>query len=947
MARVRAPMHGLAWRFVLFSLFSTAALALVPAAWAVPAKVQGRIVATDTGEPIGYADVALLPADTTQRRVAGYANADGTFQFEAAAGVYALQIRALSYETKRFENVILEDGKLTPFEVALRPEALEQEEIVVEADAILNTEAALLAARRKASVVGDAVSAEQVRKSADADAAEVLRRVTALSVTDGKYVFVRGLGERYSSTEIDGVRVASPEENRRVVPLDLVPANLLENVVVQKTYTADRPGEFGGGDVQVKTKDFPGTRSWSIAVAQGYSENATFENLNTYPGTGADAFGFGADFRKMPDAVFDIAGDRPLFLSNDPARGFTKGTLAEIGKSFYNAWTPSGSRAPPNSGYSAAYGDQYEIFERPLGVVVASTFSRGFEYREESQRFFQGVSDTLYDYDVQRATQTTQLGLLGGVSYRLSPAHTLHLRGLWTHGSDDEVRMYEGPDHNRIEATTGDWLVHRNTRLLYVQRSILSGSLEGRHDFPSLWKSGFEWKLTRSLAKRQQPDRRETTYDRRYYTDGNGDLIGAWVLGSPGRREYGDLDDDGWGVTLQTSTPYRLGHLGNGKVAVGYDHQRKDRVNSYRRLDFLRNQSSDPSTVPESLFTIGAFDGSGTSAYVEEKTLSQDNYEAEQRLHAGFVSADVPFGARLRATLGLRVEYGMQDVRSYDLFDPTRTTARGGFEETDLLPSANLTYAPGERVNVRLAASRTLSRPDLNELSPRPALEYVGGFQQSGNPDLTRAVIYNYDARVEVFPSLSEVLAAGVFHKRLHEPIEQTIQGGSPPVLVPRNSDYGDNYGVELEARAALSRIWGGFDRFFLNTNAAFINSTVYLKPQLSELGSAQHPLQGQAAYIVNGTLSYTTPGGAIDASVLVTYAGERLRALGLSLPDIYEQPNGTLDFAVNWKPVRGLRLKLAAKNLLNPEIRRLQGDREVSSYQAGRRVALGLSYGL
>ena len=273
----RALLRGAALSLAVLALLTVARVHA-----AITGKLQGRIVATDNGEPIGFADLQLIPADTTMKRVGGLTNADGTFLLEAAPGRYALQVRALSYARKRIEGLVLAAGRLTPFSTGLSPEALAVEEIVVEAKARQNTEQSMLQARKRAASVGDAVSAEQVRRSPDKDAAEVLRRVTGLSVSDGKYVFVRGMGERYSSTEIDGVRIATPEQNKRVVPLDLLPANLLENIVVQKTYTADRPGEFGGGDVQVRTRDFPGQRTWSASFAQGWNAGVTGRDHLTY-----------------------------------------------------------------------------------------------------------------------------------------------------------------------------------------------------------------------------------------------------------------------------------------------------------------------------------------------------------------------------------------------------------------------------------------------------------------------------------------------------------------------------------------------------------------------------------------------------------------------------------------------------------------------------------------
>ena len=907
---------------------------------ATTGKVQGRVVATDSGEPIGFADVLLIPADTTLRRVGGLTNADGTFLLEAAPGRYTIQVRALSYAVKKVEGIVIEAGGLTPFSTGLAPEAIQQPEIVVEAKARSNTEAALLAARRKAPAVGDAISAEQVRKSPDKDAAEVLRRVTGLNVSDGKYVYVRGLGERYSSTEVDGVRLASPDQNRRVVPLDLIPAKLLESIVVQKTYTADRPGEFGGGDVQVRTRDFPGKRMMAFSLSQDYVENVTFGGFRTYASTAADLLGFGAHSRRIPDMVFDVAGDRKLVLSRDPAIGFTKATLASVAKSFQNVWTPSETHAIPNGGYAMAYGDELKLFGHPLGMIGSLTYSRGFDEQNETQKFYESDFTQRYNYAVDRSTESVALGSMGALAYRLSPRHTLHLRALWTHNADDEVMTYEGPDHNRVDPFTGEDLVHRVTRFTYLERGVFSAALEGTHELSSLRGTRLDWRVDHSEAQRLQPDRRETTFDFLHSYDGNGNLVGSWGLASQGSREYGDLLDRGWGTAASAATPYRLWG-GNGRAVLGFDFQDKKRRSQYRRFNLKAgdNESIYGYAPPaEPLF-------GQDSVYVDEATLDQDNYNATSRVAAGYLSVDVPFGRDVRGTFGVRAEYGKQDVKSYDLFNRSRITAEGGFENTDWLPSGNLTWAIDGTANVRLAASRTLSRPDLNELSPTPTLVYVGGYQQGGNPNLDRATIDNYDLRVEAFPGLSEVLAAGFFYKKLHHPIEQTIQGGTPPLLAPENSEGGRNLGTELEARVGLGRVWKGLSRLSLNTNAAFISSKVRPTPRIQVNG--EHPLQGQAAYVVNGGLSYALAGGRGDATVLLSAAGKRLRLLGYApMADIYDQPTASLDATMSLGVAGLSRIKLSAKNILDPQIRQLQAGHEISSYHRGRAYSVAYVYG-
>ncbi len=930
---------------IALAMVAVLACARVPAASAAGlGRIQGRVLATDNGEPIGFADVLLTPADTTLKKIGGLTNADGTFLLEGAPGHYALRIRALSYALKTVD-VELVAGQVVPFSAALTPEAIQQKEIVVEARAKQNTESSMLSARKKAPAIGDAVSAEQVRRSPDKNASEVLRRVTGLTVADGKYVFVRGLGERYSSTEVDGVRIASPEQNKRVVPLDLLPANLIENIVVQKTYTADRPGEFGGGDVQLHTRDFPGGRTWLVSMSQGDKSNATFKDRATYAGGSGDVWGFGAGDRGLPGAIHDFPTDHPI-VAGSPPYGYSKSALASLGKSFRDVWSPTSTHTIPDGTYSATFGDELPLLGRSLGVITSATFSRSFDDRREAQRLFASGPDTSYDYAVQRWTSSAQLGALSGLSYRISPRHSVHLRGLYINSADDEVRTYEGEDHNRTEATTGTWIQHRDTRLLYVQRNVLSGTLEGRDDFPQLLGASLDWKLTRSAARRQQPDRREVSYDKGFYYDAGGNLLSYWGLGSTGSREFGDLHDNGWGTTLAASRPFQWGALGRGKVSLGFDRQTKERRNDYRRFNIYANQNADPTLPPDSLFAPGQFTGTNGTAYVEEGTLPEDNYHANAKVTSGYLSLDAPLGRRLRSTLGVRVERGSQDVRSFDLFHPGSVIAEGSFHNTDWLPSANLTIAATAAINVRLAAARTLSRPDLNELSPSPSLEYVAGYRQAGNPKLHRALIDNYDVRVEAFPTTSEVLAAGFFYKKLQEPIEQAIQGAVPPLLVPVNSDHGRNLGVELEARAGLGRLWRGLQGFSVNSNAAFISSRVVHKPQITFLSDPVHPLQGQADYSVNVALMYAAPGGRADAAVLFGAVGRRLRTLGYLVPNVFDQPTTSLDATVGFAASHLLHVKLAARNLTDPRIQQLQNTKEVSGYNLGRSYSVALSFG-
>ena len=434
---------------------------------------------------------------------------------------------------------------LLPIDAAISPEAIQQQEVVVEAKAKSNTEASMLAARRKASSVGDAVSAEQVRKSPDKDAAEVLRRVTGLSVQDNKYVYVRGLGERYSSTEVDGVRIASPEQNKRVVPLDLVPATLLENIVVQKSYTADRPGEFGGGDVQVRTKDFPGARTWSFSAALGANQGVTFRDHATYQGSRADFFGFGSSARGIPQQVSNLAAVGRCQFGN-PRFGpyFTKAQLADVAKSFSDVWSPYHGPTPPNSAFTAGYGDEVSLFGRPLGLVTSLALRRS--------------TMSLRDMNVCSAPERTRLRLRRR-AHRRNPS-CLAASAASATASPRPLVPSARPLHQQCRRRSAQlhrpgpqphqWRDRHLARALrhpaHVSRAHRGVRRRGRPAPVLAWNRHRSRLEADALSRqRQQPDRREYIYDHHYSYTAHWQLFDYWALGSLGSREYGDLNEDG------------------------------------------------------------------------------------------------------------------------------------------------------------------------------------------------------------------------------------------------------------------------------------------------------------------------------------------------------------------------------------------------------------------
>jgi outer membrane receptor protein involved in Fe transport len=629
--------------------------------------------------------------------------------------------------------------------------------------------------------------------------------------------------------------------------------------------------------------------------------------------------------------VDEIAGGKPL-AQGSPPNGFPVSTLQQVEQDFTNVWSPKSSRAIPNGSFALTYGDELRMFGRPLGFVQSLTMSRSYEQRAEVMRFTDDGAVPDAQYDMERSTESVQLGANASLSYRLTPANRLSVRGLYTNKADDEVLTYTGLDPDAGQ------FYRRASKLMYIQRQIAYGTVEGQHDLRGWLPSTLDWKFTRSGAHRQQPDKREVMYLRVPIDETN---PGNWGL-AVGRREYGDLLEDGWGTTVKLEVPYRLASLGQGRVTGGFDRQSRSRDNGYRRFDFIPSQLGQD-VAPESSYSV-----------VNEVTSSRDNYDASQLIEAFFLSMDVPMGRRLRGNLGLRREFGSQNVLSRDLFNPGFVLAEGGRSDVDWLAGANLTWSVLDHVNIRAAASRTLNRPDMDDLSPLPALDFVGDKIRIGNPTLQRAHITNYDLRAEAFPGPNELFAAGVFYKDLDRPIEPALFGTNGQLGIrPENSVGGRNMGVELEARAGLGRLVPGLRTLSVNTNLSFINSKIR-SSQTTDRGNSEHPLVGQAPMMFNLGLTWTSGGGMNEVTLLSATVGERLKELnqtmvnaaGDGIPNLYTRGITTLDLTASFTPFRGGRLRFAAGNLLDKPIQEFVGPIEMRRYATGRTYSLALSVG-
>lgn len=607
----------------------------------------------------------------------------------------------------------------------------------------------------------------------DGNAAEVLHRVTGLSVVDDKYVFVRGLGERYSSTQVNGATLSSPEANKRVVPLDLFPSSLLDNVVVQKTQTPDQAGDFGGGVVNVSTCDFPGRRVLEFSLSSGMNSSTTGKDFQTYSGGGTDWLGFDDGTRDMPGLIMELAADSPVRLGGAfTPGGFSKEDIETMGESFNRVFEPETRSGRPGVNFSGAYGDEFRLFGRSLGFIASTSLNNSFKAYDFEERFFadenaEGGLETITDYRGHTSNFTTLWGSLLSASCRLAPAHTLRIESVYNRSSEDEVRQWQ--------------------------------DLESR-------------------------------------------------------IKFGLLSTD------------------------------KDRDLTTRRFAFLPPQGNhelDLTLSPEELLTDENIGSGRSELRIDEITQGTDSYRASQNILARYAMLDVPLHRKLRLVTGVRWEDAEQNVVTISNFDPEATPIESEVTTRDALPSANLTYAFHRDANFRLAYGKSLNRPDIRELSPQVWDDFQSQYAVTGNPDLERAQLHNYDLRLEYFPGLNELLAVSLFYKQLIDPIEYTIIGGEQPIFSPENSaENGELSGLELESRFGLGRLSNSLRTLGLSANVTLVDSKVKVD-QIYE-GIKKRPLQGQSDYVVNLGLFYGSKGGATGAALLYNVFGPRLSRVGV-----------------------------------------------------------------
>ncbi len=885
-------------------------------------QISGKVTDAKNGEALIGANVILVELST-----GAAADMDGNYNIRnVPPGAYALRFTYVSYTTKVVNNVTVKLGEITKLDVILQEEVIQGKEVVVEATAIMSSESAVLQQQRKAATIGDAVAADQIRRTPDATTGDALRRVTGVAVVDNKFVYVRGTSERYSNTLVNGTQLSSTEPDKKAYAFDTLPSNLLENTVISKSFTPDLPGNFSGGLVQINTVEFPEEFSIRLSVSGAYNSISTSSSFQEYQGGKHDYWGIDDGTRALPAT---INGEKVI------SSNYSSSELQTIGRSFSNIWAPSGDKAPLNSSYMISIGDGTELFGNRFGYIGAFSYRNTYERIELERNDFNADNTPQYEFVGEQNRFSTLWGGLLNLSYKLGDFHKVSFKNLYNRAGDDEVITFLGNNYD----AGAEW---QNTGLRFVSRATYSGQLIGEHAFPALHSLRWDWRASYSTSDRDEPDYRRTIYSREIGSSAPF-FANISFVPSPasGGRFYSNMSDKIGGLASDFTVQF-----GNAKFKTGGLYNKNDREFSARNFAFRTTSQTDFNILYSDLSTLFAEEHIGQRGFViDEITNKSDAYGASEKLFAGYLMFDTPFqvwNKSLRLIAGARVEDNSQKLDSFDAQD---REVHVDLQNTDVLPAVNLTYNLNPSTNVRAAFSQTVSRPEFRELAPFGFYDFTTVSVVYGNPALRRALISNYDLRLEMFPRTGEILSASVFYKDFTDAIEEVIVPTTELTRSFGNADKAKNYGFELEVRKSLDFVNRALANFSATANYTWIKSSVDIAGSSTAIGRSGRRLQGQSPYTINLGLLYTDLSFGTSVSVLYNRFGERIAQVGsLYDDDIFELPRDLIDLTISQSLAHRYEIKVSAKDILGQEQVFEEGGMKVRGNKRGSTYTVGLS---
>lgn len=862
-------------------------------------KITGKVTDQKTGESLVGVTVIIQGTST-----GAVTDVEGRYTLNVSPGTYILEFKYMGYQTKAVSEVVVKPGSVTSLPVILdEPKSKELKEVVVRGSFKQETINALYTAQKNNASVSDGISADVIKKSPDRSTGEVLKRVSGTTIQDNKFVIVRGLSDRYNAALVDNASLPSTEPNRKAFSFDIIPANMIDNIIITKSATPDLPGDFAGGVINVQTKEIPDQYFLDISVGTGFNTASTFKDFKTGYKSSTDFLGFDGG-RQLPSS-FPSTAD---ILNNR----LTSAQQVAAQKSLNNDYKIKSSNGLPAANLQATLGNHWHTGkDANLGMIAAITYTHQEMVQRDMVRHYDNFDyvDNVYKY-------SSNLGGVFNLGYSTGK-NKIVWKNLYNRIFDDNFLL-----------RTGDNLGSSKYINYYafdlIQKSLFKTALEGDHQIGE-GQGKINWILSYNKVTNNQPDQRKVSYGRAIDNVDAPMIADVGTVGKANNRLFSDLDENIYIANISYSRPFRF--LDNkSSVKIGALGQYRTRDFHARYLGLKLDQIKDGSELvaQRPIETLYANDVIDQNYYMlDDITSTADEYRAKTTTGAGYLQFDNRLSDKFRLVWGARVEYFNLQLNS----PISNSTIKVDNNWVDVLPSANLTYALNERSNLRASYYRTVARPELREVAPLSYYDYEMSSLINGNTRLVRSQIDNADIRYELFPDAGEVLSGSVFYKHFKNPIESrvTSSGLSQYDVTPNNYPGAYNIGAEVELRKKL-----GFlaEHSFLN-NTTFYANLAYIKSVVDDntvVNGKDRPLSGQSKYVINTSLSYALPNDKVSFNLLYNRIGQRLYLVGEGggadgsgkLGNIFESPRDLLDFQASANISKRSSFRLNIKDILN-----------------------------
>ena len=944
--QIQSMKHLLSLLFVLIplSLFSQHTLI-------------GKVIDGTTQEPLIGATIIIKGTS-----IGTTTEWDGSFSITTEQDLIGLEITYVSYNKITIDSIQLVGDITTLPDVQLKEESIEAGEVVITADRIVKNETGLIDMKMKSVTMVDGITSEKMKSTGDGNAVEASKRVTGVSVENGKYVYVRGLGDRYSKTLMNGVEIPGLDPDRNALQMDIFPTNLLNNIVVSKSFSAEYPADFTGGLINIETKDIPETSQGSISLTTSINNQTHFnDKFFSEKGSMTDVLGFDGGTRRLPNEL------RGSYIPT-PYNRLSNVSTAQHQQNIINTMRSlnpelGGTMGMPFMDFGGGF--SYGRTKNNFGYVISLNQKTDYKFYTDVKygEYQRATDNTQYDlvYATKQSGQLTEINnLLGGlVGFNYVKGKSKYKLNL-IHLQSGESRAGQFNISNNSAAVGQSGYDAVSYNLEYNQRSLTNLLLNGKHNVKN-WN--IDWRLSPTYSTSTDPDIRKTpfSYDGSY-------SFSSGEAGNPSRI-WRNLNELNHNSKIDVSKEYK-----NFKLNFGLSHIYKLRNYEIKLFELMFSKpqswiSLDPNLV---MNTDNLYPSDVNGTYIQSGNVNPNpnQYSSNVNNLGVYVSGDYNIKNKLKINLGLRTEYFIQRHIGRDIkyangdMNGNNLVNDKVLETFNLFPSTNIIYSITPKQNIRTSYSRTIARPSFKELSYAQILDPItnrifngGLFSYTGtwNGNLKETNIDNLDLRWELSKN-NDFYSVSGFYKHFNNPIElvRIPEQQTSTEFQPRNVGNGDVYGVELELRKSFLK------NFYFNTNVTLVKSQITMTEteyqarnhyeRLNENIDNTRVMAGQSPFVINTGLSYKNDKIGLNVGMFYNVKGQTLSVVGTGLsPDVYDEPFHSLNLSVSQK-IKNTSIDFRVQNILNDRVESFyhsyKAEKQVfNSVNPGVTLTLGVSH--